>query len=135
MQGNSAASAVHANPLLSDSVPQPAVWIRAQRRRFPRVRQGELADVLASNAGLQQFAQPVIRQLAQQMAETQSVVILSDASGLVLNTFGDMQALEKAQRFARHPVICGVNADAAPMRLAPRWRLMTAVKLMASSIS
>lgn len=123
MQGNSAASDVHANPLLSDS------WFRSQlyglernADDFPRVRQGELADVLANNAGLQQFAQPVIRQLAQQMAKTQSVVILSDASGLVLNTFGDTQALEKAQRFALAPgnlwSECGRGTNAIGTALA-----------------
>lgn len=123
MQGNSAASAVNTNPLLSDS------WFRSQlygldrtADDFPRVRQGELADVLASNAGLQQFAQPVIKQLAQKLAEKQSVVILSDATGLVLNTFGDMQSMEKAQRFALAPgnlwSECGRGTNAIGTALA-----------------
>lgn len=123
MQGNSAASAVSTNPLLNDS------WLRSQlygldrtADDFPRVRQAELADVLASNAGLQQFAQPVIGQLAQKMAEKQAVVILSDASGLVLNTSGDMHSLEKAQRFALAPgnlwSECGRGTNAIGTALA-----------------
>jgi len=123
MQGNSAAFAVNSNPLLSDS------WFRSQlygldrtADDFPRVRQGELADVLASNAGLQQFAQPVIKHLAQKLAEKQSVVILSDATGLVLNTFGDMQSMEKAQRFALAPgnlwSECGRGTNAIGTALA-----------------
>jgi len=123
MQGNSAASAVNATPLLSDS------WFRSQlygldrtADDFPRVRQGELADVLASNAGLQQFAQPVIQRLAQQMAQQQSVVVLSDASGLVLHTFGDMQSMERAQQFALAPgnlwSECGRGTNAIGTALA-----------------
>lgn len=123
MQGNPSASAVNANPLLSDS------WFRSQlygldrtADDFPRVRQGELADVLASNAGLQQFAQPVIKQLAQKLAKKQSVVILSDATGLVLNTFGDMPSMEKAQRYALAPgnlwSECGRGTNAIGTALA-----------------
>ena len=123
MQGNPSASAVNTNPLLSDS------WFRSQlygldrtADDFPRVRQGELADVLASNAGLQQFAQPVIKQLAQKLAEKQSVVILSDATGLVLNTFGDMPSMEKAQRYALAPgnlwSECGRGTNAIGTALA-----------------
>lgn len=123
MQGNPSASAVTANPLLSDS------WFRSQlygldrtADDFPRVRQGELADLLASNAGLQQFAQPVIKQLAQKLAEKQSVLILSDATGLVLNTFGDMPSMEKAQRFALAPgnlwSECGRGTNAIGTALA-----------------
>lgn len=122
MQGNSSA-AINATPLLSDS------WFRSQlygldrtADDFPRVRQGELADLLASNSGLQQFAQPVINQLAQKMAEKQSVVILSDASGMVLHTFGDMQSMEKAQRYALAPgnlwSECGRGTNAIGTALA-----------------
>ena len=126
MQGNSSAAiapAVDSTPLLSDS------WFRSQlygldrtADDFPRVRQGELADLLASNLGLQQFAQPVIKQLAQKMAELQSVVILSDASGMVLHTFGDMQSMEKAQRYALAPgnlwSECGRGTNAIGTALA-----------------
>ncbi|ADU68254.1 sigma-54-dependent Fis family transcriptional regulator [Pantoea sp. At-9b] len=122
MQGNSSA-AIDATPLLSDS------WFRSQlygldrtADDFPRVRQGELADLLASNSGLQQFAQPVINQLAQKMAQQQSVVILSDASGMVLHTFGDMQSMEKAQRYALAPgnlwSECGRGTNAIGTALA-----------------
>jgi len=123
MQGFSAASTADATPLLSDS------WMRSQlygldptADDFPRLRQGELADVIASNASWQPFARPAIDQLAQQMAEKQAVVILSDASGLVLNTCGDMQALARAQRFALAPgnlwSECGRGTNAIGTALA-----------------
>ncbi|HCC7050922.1 TPA: GAF domain-containing protein, partial [Klebsiella pneumoniae] len=95
---------VNANPLLSDS------WSRCQRygldpatEDFPRLGAGELADRLASHRGLQQLAQPVVEALSRQVADLQSVVILSDPDGLVLHTLGDTQALQKAQRVALAP--------------------------------
>jgi transcriptional regulator of acetoin/glycerol metabolism len=93
-----------ASALLSDS------WQRSQRYglqptsdEFPRLRSGELADMLASSRSLQQLAQPVATPLAQRAAGLQSVVILSDASGLVLQTFGNTAAMQKAQSFALEP--------------------------------
>lgn len=93
-----------ANPLLSDS------WFRSQlyglqptTDEFPRLRSGELADLLASHSGLQQLTQPVVGALSRKVADLQSVVILSDASGLVLQTFGNMHAMQKAQSFALAP--------------------------------
>lgn len=126
MQGNSSAVSTPPfapNPLLSDS------WFRSQlygldrlSDDFPRIRQAELADALAHHATLQQFAQPAIRALAEKIAEKQAVVILSDASGLVLNTFGDMQALQKAERFALAPgnlwSECGRGTNAIGTALA-----------------
>ncbi len=95
---------VNANPLLSDS------WSRCQRygldpatEDFPRLGAGELADRLAGHRGLQQLAQPVVEALSRQVADLQSVVILSDPDGLVLHTLGDTQALQKAQRVALAP--------------------------------
>ncbi|TDQ21354.1 transcriptional regulator of acetoin/glycerol metabolism [Raoultella sp. BIGb0149] len=106
MQGNpfTLAPEETANPLLSDS------WFRSQlyglqptTDDFPRLRSGELADLLASHSGLQQLTQPVVGALSRKVADLQSVVILSDASGLVLQTFGNMHALQKAQSFALAP--------------------------------
>ncbi len=59
--------------------------------------------MLESNRSLQRLAQPVATPLAQRAAGLQSVVILSDASGLVLQTFGNSAAMEKAQSFALEP--------------------------------
>lgn len=126
MQGKMSAarpSPIATTPLLSDS------WFRSQlygldrqADDFPRVRQGELADLLASNAGLQQFAQPAMKGLAEKIADKQSVVVLSDASGLVLHTCGDMQSMQKAQRFALAPgnlwSECGRGTNAIGTALA-----------------
>ena len=89
---------------------------------FPRLPQGELADLIASNARLQQIAQPVMNTLAQKMADKQAVVVLSDASGWVLHTFGNMGAMQKAQRFALSPgnlwSECGRGTNAIGTALA-----------------
>ncbi|MFK3706236.1 transcriptional regulator of acetoin/glycerol metabolism [Raoultella sp. BIGb0138] len=106
MRGNSFTldPEVKTNPLLSDS------WFRSQRYGlepttddFPRLRASELADALASHTQLQQLTQPVVNTLSRKVADLQSVVILSDASGLVLQTFGNMHAMQKAQSFALAP--------------------------------
>lgn len=95
---------IEANPLLSDS------WCRSQRYGldpatddFPRLHASELADRLARHSRLQTLAQPVVNELYRKVNALQSVVVLSDASGLVLQTFGDTHAMQKAQRFALAP--------------------------------
>lgn len=45
----------------------------------------------------------MVNALSSKVNDLQSVVILSDASGLVLQTFGETQAMQKAQRFALAP--------------------------------
>jgi len=123
MQENRVASVTASSPFLSDS------WFRSQlygldrtADDFPRLRQSELADALVNNHALQQFAQPVIKQLTQQLREKQAVVILTDASGLVLNTAGDLPSLEKAQRHALAPgnlwSECGRGTNAIGTALA-----------------
>ncbi|WP_131063872.1 sigma-54-dependent Fis family transcriptional regulator [Raoultella planticola] len=106
MQGNSFTldPEVKTSPLLSDS------WFRSQQYGldpatddFPRLGSGELADALASHARLQQLTQPVVNTLSRKVSDLQSVVILSDASGLVLQTFGNLHAMQKAQSFALAP--------------------------------
>ena len=115
--------AIDNNPLLSDS------WLRSQlygldrsADDFPRVRQAELTELVASNTDLQQFAQPIMHKLAQKVTQMQSVVILSDAAGRVLHTFGEMQAMQKAQRFALAPgniwSECGRGTNAIGTALA-----------------
>lgn len=64
----------------------PALRAGSATEDFPRLGAGELADRLASHRGLQQLAQPVVEALSRQVADLQSVVILSDPDGLVLHT-------------------------------------------------
>ncbi|SNY61762.1 sigma-54-dependent Fis family transcriptional regulator [Enterobacter sp. CC120223-11] len=106
MQGKSTDSVgqAHSTPLLRES------WFRSElyglersAEDFPLLGQGELADRLASHSGLQRYAFPMANHLAESLTETQSVVVLTDATGVVLQTIGNMSAMEKAQRFALSP--------------------------------
>ncbi|MEW5559103.1 sigma-54-dependent Fis family transcriptional regulator [Enterobacter asburiae] len=106
MQGKSTDSVghTHCSPLLRES------WFRSElyglernAEDFPLLGQGELADRLASHSGLQRYALPMVTQLAKSLTETQSVVVLTDDTGVVLQTVGNLSAMEKAQRFALSP--------------------------------
>lgn len=106
MQGKSTdrLSHAHKSPLLRES------WFRSElyglernAEDFPLLGQGELADRLASHSGLQRYALPTVNHLAENLTATQSVVVLTDASGIVLQTVGNLSAMEKAQRFALSP--------------------------------
>ena len=126
MQGNQPVAntpEITLSPLLNDS------WLRSQlygldpkAGDLPRIPHNELADKLANNTSLQQFAQPAVKTLAEKIASKQSVIVLSDASGLVLNNFGDLSALQKAQRFALAPgnlwSECGRGTNAIGTALA-----------------
>lgn len=125
MPVNPFASLVEGNTrsLLNDS------WSRSQHYGlertaddFPELRPGELADLLASNRALQQLAQPIVNTLTRRVADTQSVVVLSEASGLLLNTYGDTHAMQKAQQFALAPgnlwSECGRGTNAIGTALA-----------------
>lgn len=126
MQGNQSVANtpdITLSPLLNDS------WRRSQlygldpkAGDLPRVPHHELADKLANNILLQQFAQPAVKALAEKIADKQSVVVLSDASGLVLSNFGDFSALQKVQRFALAPgnlwSECGRGTNAIGTALA-----------------
>ena len=124
MQDNgSATPAGRDTPLLSDS------WSRSQlyglertADDFPRLAKGELVDLIASNARLQQLSQPVMNRLARRMADKQAVVVLSDATGWVMHTFGNLHAMQKAQRVALAPgnlwSECGRGTNAIGTALA-----------------
>lgn len=81
----------------------PALRAGSRHRGFSPPRRRRAGGPLASHRGLQQLAQPVVEALSRQVADLQSVVILSDPDGLVLHTLGDTQALQKAQRVALAP--------------------------------
>ena len=114
---------ITSSSLLNDS------WLRSQcygldpkADDLPRVENTELADRLAHNTLLQQFSLPAVKLLAKRVADMQSVVVLSDASGLILNNYGEMNAMQKAQRFALAPgnlwSECGRGTNAIGTALA-----------------
>ena len=70
---------------------------------FSVAGRGLLSQTLEENHFLFQHAAPVMETLYQQIANTQSMVLLTARSGMVLHSLGDADFLEKASRVALAP--------------------------------
>ena len=66
-------------------------------------RQGDMQDALGSARLLMLHALPAMETLHEQIANTSSMVILTDARGLILRSVGDSDFLEQAERVALAP--------------------------------
>ncbi|MBO9535974.1 sigma-54-dependent Fis family transcriptional regulator [Herbaspirillum sp.] len=73
---------------------------RRQRPDLDTLSHPDLALTLESNHALFGHARPVMETLYDQIRNTHSMVILSDASGTILHTLGDNDFLAKADRVA-----------------------------------
>jgi sigma-54 dependent transcriptional regulator, acetoin dehydrogenase operon transcriptional activator AcoR len=88
-------------------------WLRCQQQgsvdvAIERLGQVALQGALADNAQMLHVALPELDGLYEQVLGTQSVVLLTDASGLILNTTGNPQFMKKAEQVALLP---GVSWD------------------------
>lgn len=70
---------------------------------FEPLRHDSLCTHRERNAALIGHALPIMETLFQQIANTQSMVVLSDASGFILHSLGDDDFLARAQRVALAP--------------------------------
>ncbi len=68
-----------------------------------RLSAAQLQELKTRHARLVAQAQPVMDMVLEQLAHTQSVVVLSDASGVILHVAGEGNALERAQRVSLEP--------------------------------
>ncbi|RAG12984.1 sigma-54-dependent Fis family transcriptional regulator, partial [Burkholderia multivorans] len=59
-----------------------------------------LRELLDTNHALFAHARPVMENLHAQIADTQSLVLLTDATGVILHSIGDDDFIEKANRVA-----------------------------------
>jgi len=73
---------------------------------FGSVSRAELTRLADQHRSLYTHAVPVMEMLHEQILNTHSMVVLTDAGGLILHTLGDSDFLEKANRVALRP---GVN--------------------------
>ena len=73
---------------------------------FGSVSRAELTRLADQHRSLYTHAVPVMEMLHEQIQNTHSMVVLTDAGGLILHTLGDSDFLEKANRVALRP---GVN--------------------------
>lgn len=85
-------------------------WQRSQRYglsraddHVPFVRPAVLNEVRGQNGWVAQLAQPLIARLGGEINRQPSIIVVSDASGLVLETCGNTHFLRKASRIALAP--------------------------------
>ncbi|MCI1006783.1 sigma-54-dependent Fis family transcriptional regulator [Herbaspirillum sp. C7C8] len=79
---------------------------RGQRPDLDALSRADLAQTLEANQALSGHARPVMETLYDQIRNTHSMVILSDAEGTILHTLGDSDFLAKADRVALGPGGC-----------------------------
>lgn len=76
-----------------------------------RLAPAQLLELQERNARLCAQALPVMDMLYEQLTHAQSMVLLTDASGVVLHALGDAGFLERAQRIALAPGAQWAEAD------------------------
>ncbi len=67
---------------------------------YSPILRGDLVCKIDQNRGLSAYALPVMETLYEQIVNTHSMVVLTDAQGTILHTLGDDDFLEKADRVA-----------------------------------
>ncbi len=70
---------------------------------YSPILKADLACKMDLNRGLSTYALPVMETLYEQIVNTHSMVILTDAQGTILHTLGDDDFVEKADRVALCP--------------------------------
>ncbi|MBV8209825.1 MAG: sigma-54-dependent Fis family transcriptional regulator [Burkholderiaceae bacterium] len=75
----------------------------AQRPSFDPLQRQDLTAARELNRALTAQALPVMEGLYRQIAETESMILLTDASGLVLHSLGDDAFLRRAEKVALQP--------------------------------
>mgnify|MGYP001285175062 CR=1 FL=1 len=103
--------------MLSDTI--EASWVRCcasglhmeGKPNFDPLRRESLRDELEKNSLLVSHASPVMETLYEQIINTHSMVILTDAHGLVLHSIGDADFLVRAERVALAPGIDWSEGD------------------------
>lgn len=73
---------------------------------FTALSHKELSMAIEQNRALHAYALPVMETLYEQICDTHSMVVLTDAKGHILHAFGDNDFLQKAEKVAIQP---GVN--------------------------
>jgi transcriptional regulator of acetoin/glycerol metabolism len=70
---------------------------------YSPVLRGDLSCKIDQNRGLSTYAVPVMQTLYEQIVNTHSMVLLTDAQGTILHSMGDDDFIEKADRVALCP--------------------------------
>jgi len=75
----------------------------AENPEYSPLTRSALGAVIEQNHALHQYALPVMETLYEQIVNTHSMVILTDAQGVIMHALGDDDFLEKARRVALAP--------------------------------
>jgi transcriptional regulator of acetoin/glycerol metabolism len=70
---------------------------------YSPILRGDLSCKIDQNRGLSTYAVPVMQTLYEQIVNTHSMVVLTDAQGTILHSMGDDDFIEKADRVALCP--------------------------------
>ncbi len=70
---------------------------------FTALSHKELSMAIEQNRSLHAYALPVMETLYEQICDTHSMVVLTDAKGHILHAFGDNDFLQKAEKVAIQP--------------------------------
>lgn len=70
---------------------------------YSPILKGDLAFKIDENRGLSTYAVPVMQTLYEQIVNTHSMVVLTNAQGTILHSMGDDDFIEKADRVALCP--------------------------------
>jgi sigma-54 dependent transcriptional regulator, acetoin dehydrogenase operon transcriptional activator AcoR len=76
---------------------------RIERPDFEPLIRGDLAVARERNLRLSSHAAPIMELLAEQIVNTESMIVLTDANGTILHTVGDDDFLERAGKVALSP--------------------------------
>ena len=76
---------------------------RIERPDFEPLIRGDLSLARERNKRLSTHAAPVMQLLAEQIVNTESMIVLTDANGTILHTVGDDDFLERAGKVALAP--------------------------------
>ncbi len=74
-----------------------------QRPEYEPLRRDSLIEACERERQLMLHARPVMETLYEQIVDTQSMVVLTDASGLILHSLGDDDFLRRADKVALKP--------------------------------
>jgi transcriptional regulator of acetoin/glycerol metabolism len=79
------------------------VTVEGKAREIPIVSSGTLNGFRERSSQLIFHSEPVMNQLYEQISGTSSVVVLTDATGMVLHSVGDPDFMKKAQQVTLQP--------------------------------
>jgi transcriptional regulator of acetoin/glycerol metabolism len=116
-----------------------------QKPDFAPQSRPDLSIMLEQNRHLVEFAVPVMESVFQNIRHTHSIVVLTDADGIILRAFGEDDFLPKAEKLAIRPGVAwseqykGTNAigtaiaELSPARIHAKEHYLTANRVLTCS--